>query len=57
MFAAVVAAEPVAAKPEPAFRSSADDLLVLEFGEMRLRIGADIEPERVAALLAALRTP
>lgn len=57
MFAAVVAAEPVPAEPMPASRPSADDRLVLEFGEMRLRIGADVVPERVAALVAALRAP
>ena len=55
MFAAVVAAEPFPAEPGPGSRPGDDHLLVLEFGEMRLRIGPDVVPERVAALVAALR--
>jgi transposase len=53
MFAPVVAAEPAAAETAP---SSGDErLLVLELGEVRLRIGSAVPPERVAALVAALR--
>jgi len=55
MFAAVVAAEPSPAEPVLGSRPGDDQLLMLEFGGMRLRIGADVPPERVAALVAALR--
>ena len=55
MFAAVIAAEPSPVEPVPGARSGDDHLLVLEFGEMRLRIGAGVAPGRLAALVAALR--
>ena len=59
MFAAVLAAEPAAAGTAP--QPGNDHLLVLvlvlvlELGEVRLRIGPAVSPERVAALVAALR--
>jgi hypothetical protein len=53
MFAPVVAAEPATAETTP--QSGDDHLLVLELGEVRLRIGPAVSPERVAALVAALR--
>ncbi len=53
MFAPVVAAELGAAETAP--HSGDDHLLVLEFGEVRLRIGPAVALERVAALVAALR--
>ena len=52
IFAPLIA-EPVVAEPAPA--SGDDHLLVLELGEVRLRIGSAVPPERVAALVAALR--
>ena len=52
MFAPVIA-EPVIAEAAPP--SGDDHLLVLEFGEVRLRVGSAVPPERVAALVAALR--
>jgi transposase len=53
MFAPVVAAEPAAVETAP--QSADDHLLVLEVGEVRLRIGSAVAPERVAALVSALR--
>lgn len=55
MFAAVVAAEPSPAEPVPGSWPGDDHLLALEFSEMRLRIGPGVAPDRVAALVAALR--
>lgn len=55
MFAAVVAAEPSPAESVPGSRLRDDHLLALEFGEMRLWIGSGVPPERVAALVTALR--
>ena len=52
MFAPLIA-EPAIAEAAPA--SGDDHLLVLELGEVRLRIGSAVPPERVAALVAALR--
>lgn len=52
MFAAVLAA------PEPtpcSGASEADAGVTIELGDIRLRVGADVPPERVAALVAALR--
>ena len=54
MFAPVVATEPDTAEPVGP-QSGDDHLLVLELGEVRLRIGPAVPPERVAALVAALR--
>jgi transposase len=53
MFAPVVAAELAAAETAP--QPGDDHLLLLELGEVRLRIGSAVAPERVAALVAALR--
>ena len=53
MFATLVAAAPAAAETAP--HSGDDHLLVLELGDVRLRIGPTVPPERVAALVAALR--
>ena len=52
MFTPLIA-EPVIAETAPP--SGDDHLLVLELGEVRLRIGSAVPPERVAALVAALR--
>jgi transposase len=54
MFAAVLAApEPT---PSPCSSASdADAVVTIEFGDIRLRVGAEVSPERVAALVAALR--
>ena len=52
MFAAVLAA------PEPtpcSGAAEADGGMTIELGDIRLRVGADVSPERVAALVAALR--
>ena len=52
MFAAVLAA------PEPtpcSGASEADGGVTIEFGDIQLRVGAEVSPERVAALVAALR--
>lgn len=35
--------------------AGSSDEIVLEIGEIRLRVGPDVAPERVAALLGALR--
>ena len=52
-FAAVVEApEPAAA----AMQISAGDEVVVELGELRLRIGPNVPPARVAALVKALRS-
>jgi transposase len=52
MFAPVIA-EPVIAEAAPP--SGDAHLLVLEFGEVRLRVGSAVPLERVAALVAVLR--
>jgi transposase len=56
MFAAVLAApEPGPGTEAPA--PEADDAaeVVIELGDLRLRLGPDVSPARVAALVAALR--
>ena len=53
MFAAVVEApEPAAAPAQP----YASREVVIELGELRLRIGPEVAPARVAALVKALRS-
>jgi transposase len=53
MFAAVIEAPEPAATPAP---PSAGSEVVIELGELRLRIGPDVPPARVAALVKALRS-
>jgi transposase len=59
MFAAVVAADdtlPTAqAEVRPAAPGAASGEIVVELGALRLRIGADVPPARVAALVSALQ--
>jgi transposase len=53
MFAAVVAAPEPETKPADAGAIGAE--VVVELGKVRLRIGPEVTPSRLAALIAALR--
>lgn len=53
-FAAVLQA-PAGEGAPPASATALDDDLVLEMGDLRLHIGADVAPQRVAAMVSALK--
>ncbi len=55
MFAEVVAVPEPAATPEARRASGVGADVVIELGDLRLRIGPDVPPSRVAALVSALR--
>ncbi len=55
LFAAVLA-EPAAASTPMATPNTGGGEIVVEIGEVRLRIGPDVAPERVAALATALKS-